>query len=99
MTVTIDASSGARRVARIAAVLGDHGPLGRSLAVVVLVAAWVSTWRPQLDPDAWWHVASGQRLLRAEGLPATEPFSWLTAGAPGKDTGSTPPRRSWRPRS
>ena len=37
--------------------LRDTGPLGGSLAAVVLIAAWVATWRPQLDPDAWWPVA------------------------------------------
>ena len=34
--------------------------MGGSLAVVLLAAAWVATWRPQVDPDAWWHLAIGE---------------------------------------
>jgi hypothetical protein len=66
--------------ARLGRVLDDDGPMGRSLAFILLVAAWVSTWRPQLDPDAWWHIATGDLIRSAAAIPATEPFSWLTAG-------------------
>ena len=62
--------------------LRDTGPLGGSLAAVVLVAAWVATWRPQLDPDAWWHIAIGASIADTGRVPTTEPFSWLTAGDP-----------------
>lgn len=65
---------------RIGALLRDDGPMGRSLAAVVIVAAWIATWRPQLDPDAWWHLALGDRILADGSIPAVEPFSWLTAG-------------------
>ena len=60
--------------------LRDDGPLGRSLSAVVLAAAWVATWRPQVDPDAWWHLAIGERILVIGAIPAVEPFSWLTGG-------------------
>ena len=65
-----------------ARLLRDEGPLGGSLAAVVLVAAWVATWRPQVDPDAWWHLAIGDSIVAARVIPPTEPFSWLTAGQP-----------------
>lgn len=48
--------------------------------MVVLAAAWVATWRPQLDPDAWWHLAIGDAIVRQRAIPSTESFSWLTAG-------------------
>lgn len=56
--------------------------MGGSLAAVLLVAAWVSTWRPQVDPDAWWHVAYGQVILDEAAIPSTERFSWLSDGSP-----------------
>ena len=65
--------------ARLGRVLVDDGPMGRSIAVILLAAAWVATWRPQVDPDAWWHIAIGKAVL-AGAIPATDPFSWLTAG-------------------
>ena len=65
---------------RIVGLLRDDGPLGRSLSMVVLAAAWVATWRPQVDPDAWWHLAIGERILSSGAIPAVEPFSWLTGG-------------------
>lgn len=65
--------------ARLGRVLVDDGPMGRSIAVILLAAAWVATWRPQVDPDAWWHISIGKAVV-AGGIPALEPFSWLTAG-------------------
>ena len=56
--------------------------MGASLATVVLAAAWVATWRPQLDPDAWWHIALGDSISASRAIPSTEPFSWLTADGP-----------------
>ena len=56
--------------------------MGGSLAAVVLAAAWVATWRPQLDPDAWWHLAIGDSIASTGAIPSTEQFSWLTAGDP-----------------
>jgi hypothetical protein len=66
--------------ARVGRLLRDDGPLGGALAAVALAAAWVATWRPQVDPDAWWHLALGESIAAAGALPPTEPFSWLTAG-------------------
>ena len=69
-------------LARLGRVLGDHGPMGRSLGVILLAAAWVATWRPQVDPDAWWHIAIGKTILASGAIPRVEPFSWLTEDAP-----------------
>jgi len=66
--------------ARLGRVLSDDGPMGRSIALVLLASAWVATWRPQVDPDAWWHISIGKAVLAAGAIPAVEPFSWLTAG-------------------
>jgi hypothetical protein len=66
--------------ARFGGLLRDDGPMGRSLAAVVLAVAWVGTWRPQVDPDAWWHIAIGTSITETGRIPAVEPFSWLTAG-------------------
>jgi hypothetical protein len=68
-------------VARLGRVLGDDGPMGRSLGVILLAAAWVATWRPQVDPDAWWHIALGKAIVIDGAIPRVEPFSWLTEGA------------------
>jgi hypothetical protein len=67
-------------VARVTRLLRDRGPFGRSVAAIVLVAAWVATWRPQVDPDAWWHLAFGDSIARLGSIPMVETFSWLTAG-------------------
>ena len=69
-------SAGIRRL------LDDRGPMGGSIAAVLLVVAWVSTWRPQIDADAWWHVAYGRLILEGGAIPATEQFSWLSGPSP-----------------
>lgn len=66
--------------ARFGGLLRDDGPMGRSLAAVVVAVAWVATWRPQVDPDAWWHIAIGSSITETGTIPTVEPFSWLTAG-------------------
>src|SRR3954470_23678089 len=69
-------SAGIRRL------FDDRGPMGGSIAAVLLVVAWVSMWRPQIDADAWWHVAYGRLILGGGAIPATEQFSWLTGASP-----------------
>jgi len=32
------------------------------------------------DPDIWWHLATGEWILRNGQLPRSEPFSWTAAG-------------------
>ena len=59
-----------------------HPAVARPVALLLLVVAWVLTWRPALDPDLWWHLAVGARILDGGGIPTTEPWSWWTGGAP-----------------
>lgn len=37
-------------------------------------------WFGQTDPDYWWHVRTGQRILETGQLPRTDPFSFTSAG-------------------
>lgn len=67
-------------VARFWRLLNDRAPFGPLLAAIVLVASWVATWRPQVDPDAWWHIAFGESIAQRGAIPSVETFSWLTAG-------------------
>ncbi len=56
--------------------------MGRSISAVILAGAWVSSWRPQIDEDAWWHVAYGRVIVESGAIPPVERFSWLTEGSP-----------------
>ena len=67
---------------RIAALLGDDGLFGRSIALVILVSTWVATWRPQSDPDFGWHLRVGDLILSSGVIPKADTFSWLTSGQP-----------------
>lgn len=42
---------------------------------------YLSVYQPRLDPDVWWHLATG-RLMASEGLPQSEPFSQYGEGRP-----------------
>lgn len=68
-------------LARVGRSWRDDGLLGRSLAAVVLVTAWVTTWRPLVDPDTWWHLATGDLIAASGSIPATDPYTWLSPGA------------------
>jgi hypothetical protein len=55
-----------------------------SRAAWLLGAAGVSlvlTVRQLADPDVWWHLALG-RLISAQGIPSTEPFTFAGAASP-----------------
>ena len=67
---------------RLATLLGDDGLFGRAIAAIVLVSAWVATWRPQIDPDFGWHLRVGEAVLDTGIVPRTDTFSWLTGGGP-----------------
>lgn len=75
-----DRSPGVAR--RLAALLGDDGPFGRAIAAIVLVSAWVATWRPQTDPDFGWHLRIGDTIMATGAVPRIDVFSWLTEGQP-----------------
>lgn len=62
--------------------MADDGPIGRSLAAILLALAWVLTWRPQVDPDVWWHLGIGGEVLASGDVPRADTVSWLTAGDP-----------------
>jgi hypothetical protein len=47
------------------------------------LVAWIVAF-PLTNTDIWWHLASGRYILQA-GLPATDPFSVSTRGAPWVD--------------
>jgi hypothetical protein len=70
------------RLTGVRRLLADDGPLGHSLAAIVLVLAWVLTWRPQVDPDVWWHLLVGEHVLRVGDVPRVDELSWLSAGQP-----------------
>lgn len=52
-----------------------------ALGLLLLVQAF---WRSGelADPDVWWHLAAGERILDAGQLPRVDPFSWTAPGAP-----------------
>ena len=45
------------------------------------VLSLVLTVQPFRDSDVWWHIAVGRHII-AQGIPATEPFSFLQAAHP-----------------
>ena len=50
--------------------------LGLLLALGVAVRAQQNP----MDPDSWWHVAVGERLLQGADFPETDPFSYTAVG-------------------
>jgi hypothetical protein len=46
----------------------------------VAVLAGVSAWRPILDYDYFWHLATGAWILDTGGVPRSDPFSYSAAG-------------------
>ena len=50
------------------------------LALTVAVTTWatVST-QPVSDPDVWWHVRTGHRIL-SDGIPRTEEWAFTALG-------------------
>src|SRR5688572_19870662 len=50
-------------------------PLTLALAAIVLIG-WLST--EARDPDAWWHLKTGEYLWQQHKLPVPDPFAWTT---------------------
>ncbi len=46
--------------------------------LLTAVAAGAAT--PVVDPDVFWHVASGEWILKNHRIPKTDPFSWTSPG-------------------
>jgi hypothetical protein len=56
--------------------IGRETFLGAALlGALVLVAL-----RPITDPDLWWHLAAGRRVLAGEGVPWVDTFSYVARG-------------------
>ncbi|MGO8689337.1 MAG: hypothetical protein ACLQLG_06860 [Thermoguttaceae bacterium] len=51
------------------------------LLLIVAVSFYISS-TTIADPDLWGHVRFGQDMLAARGIPAADPYSYLTAGQP-----------------
>ena len=47
---------------------------------LLLTAIAASAATPVVDPDVFWHVATGERILKYRRIPMTDPFSWTAPG-------------------
>jgi hypothetical protein len=62
-----------------------ESPLARMCAVVALYATpafWCLRRFKIVDPDIWWHLATGRWILQHHALPVTDPFSAYGATRP-----------------
>lgn len=63
------------------AFLGPEAPLWQSLIIVVpVLAVGLTLILENVDPDYWWHLATGQWILAHQRAPFSDPFSWTHAG-------------------
>jgi hypothetical protein len=52
----------------------------RLLTCALVGGIFVLALRPIDDPDLWWHLAAGDRILGGLGIPRTDPFSYVAGG-------------------
>src|SRR5690242_1280632 len=54
------------------------------IALIALAAASAVIWTPKLlgDPDTYWHLATGEWILRHWAVPHVDPFSYTFIGRP-----------------
>jgi hypothetical protein len=52
------------------------------LGLCAAAAAAAQALRILADPDLWWHLRTGQWILKRHSIPAVDPFSFTAAGAP-----------------
>jgi hypothetical protein len=52
--------------------------LRRVMWLAVYAVAVLAVMRPVVDPDLWWHLRTGEWIVRYQSIPSTDPFS--TAG-------------------
>jgi hypothetical protein len=54
----------------------------RTFIVVIFFGLVGMAARNVVDPDAWWHVKTGEYIAAHRQVPGTDPFSYTRAGAP-----------------
>lgn len=52
----------------------------KTLLVLLLISAFLSTLSPLWDPDSFWHLASGKYIVENKSLIRTEPFAFTREG-------------------
>ncbi|MBI2819852.1 MAG: hypothetical protein HYX73_07720, partial [Acidobacteria bacterium] len=52
------------------------------LGMLLVVGVAVRAQKNPMDPDSWWHVAVGERILQDASFPETDPFSFTVTGNP-----------------
>lgn len=55
-----------------------HGAVAAQILLLTVIAAKAAD--PVVDPDVFWHVATGKLILRTNTVPKTDPFSWTAPG-------------------
>ena len=50
------------------------------LGALLVLGVAVRAQQNPMDPDSWWHVAVGERILQDGNFPETDPFSFTAAG-------------------
>jgi len=64
---------------------------GRRLVIVVtFIAIFAMAVRTPIDPDGWWHLATGRWIVQEGRIPHQDPFSHTMAGQPWVDNGWLP---------
>ena len=52
------------------------------LGVLLLIGVFVRARQNSMDPDTWWHVAVGERILESASWPEADPYSFTVGGNP-----------------
>lgn len=64
-----------RAGARATRLTGADVAVGAVFATIAALAV-----RPLVDPDVWWHLATGRRIVATHRIPKGDPFSWTAPG-------------------
>lgn len=54
----------------------------RVMALVLLLCLFAMAVRPNLDPDFWWHLRTGQLIWETRSIPRHDIFSYTVSGQP-----------------
>lgn len=60
----------------------DFLRLHRTFVIVLFVGLFAMATRNVLDPDVWWHLKTGEWIVRHGAVPHADPFSYTRAGQP-----------------